>query len=442
MKVTNWRRKLLASLVAGGMMAPVAASAADLNTNLIVDPSFEDVDPANAGPFTSNRLLSWPDSAADGNATDDNWAFRFAQNYAGVNTPAGAGARYFSGGFGTTAGQPTLAQSVSVGTGQTGTAIAAGEAAYRLSGFFSSYLGQADASSLRLRFLNAGGTEISRTSVGGFDFVQNLGFQTGTFGQHRDWGQDSRSGFVPSGTSSVAVEIVSDITAGNHDGYTDLVDFRIVNASDILLFLEVNTTTGQTRIKNLTGAPVNIDYYEITSASGALSATAWSSLQEQNLAGFPAGNGSGNGWEQFGGASSRVVGESYLRGNSTVVNNASIVLGAAYTVGGTHDLVFQYSVVTGATSNPTGDYNSDGRVDAADYVVWRKTNINGQQGYADWRTNFGATGASGGPGTLNSGFVRYVTSGIGAGAAVPEPAGVWLVGIGLASLAIGSRRKP
>ena len=30
-----------------------------------------------------------------------------------------------------------------------------------------------------------------------------------------------------------------------------------------------------------------------------------------------------------------------------------------------------------------GDYNGDGSVDAADYVVWRKSNINGQQGYND-----------------------------------------------------------
>jgi hypothetical protein len=104
--------------------------------------------------------------------------------------------------------------------------------------------------------------------------------------------------------------------------------------------------------------------------------------------------------------------------------------------------VFQYSVVAGAATNPTGDYNSDGNVDAADYVVWRKTNINGQQGYTDWRTNFGATGTSGGTGTLLTGFVRYISPGVGAGAAVPEPAGVWLVGVGLASLALGSRRKP
>jgi hypothetical protein len=45
-----------------------------------------------------------------------------------------------------------------------------------------------------------------------------------------------------------------------------------------------------------------------------------------------------------------------------------------------------------------GDYNGSGLVDTADYVMWRKYNINGQQGYRDWRANFGkavvATGAS------------------------------------------------
>jgi hypothetical protein len=37
-----------------------------------------------------------------------------------------------------------------------------------------------------------------------------------------------------------------------------------------------------------------------------------------------------------------------------------------------------------------GDYNSDGVVDAADYVVWRK-NDGTQAGYETWRTHFGAT---------------------------------------------------
>ena len=194
---------------------------------------------------------------------------------------------------------------------------------------------------------------------------------------------------------------------------------------------------------------MNIDYYEVTSATGALNATAWNSFQEQNLGGFPAGNGSGNGWEQFGGSSSSVIGESYLTGNSAVLNNSTTSLGAAFNVGGAHNLVFRYGAVPGGTTNPTGDYNNNGVVDGADYVLWR----NGgplsndptpgvQPGdYGVWRANFGQTGLPSGPSTLLNGFVRYVTSGVGSGAAVPEPTSVFLVGIGLGIFAVSGCRK-
>jgi hypothetical protein len=445
MKVTNWRRKLMASLVAGGLMAPAAASASDLNTNLVIDPSFENTDPGDVGPFESHRLLNWPDSNLDGNSTDDNYAYRFTQNYAGVNTPAGAGANYFTGGFSTTAGQATIAQSVDVSTGATGALIPTGEATFRLSGFFSSYATQADASRVRVRFLDASATELARDEIGGFNFVQSLptqlrGTPPDTYDQ-RDWGQTSQAGLIPVGTASVSVEVVSDISAGNHDGYVDSIDFRVVNASSVLAFLEINTITGQVTIRNQTGAPIHIDYYEVTSASNALNATAWNSLQEQNLAGFPAGNGTGNGWEQFGGSDAGVIGESYLTGNSALANNSTVGLGPAFNVGGAHDLVFRYGAVLSAAPPPTGDYNNDGTVDAADYVVWRKSNINGQQGYDDWRANFGKSGGPTGPGTLVGGFVRYVTAGAGSAAPVPEPGGVWLVGIGIASLAVAARRR-
>ncbi|HEY3391166.1 MAG TPA: LamG domain-containing protein, partial [Lacipirellulaceae bacterium] len=56
-----------------------------------------------------------------------------------------------------------------------------------------------------------------------------------------------------------------------------------------------------------------------------------------------------------------------------------------------------------------GDYNNNGKVDAADYVVWRKTGINGQQGYDTWRANFGR---------------MAMPAASGATAAVPEPATV------------------
>jgi len=41
-----------------------------------------------------------------------------------------------------------------------------------------------------------------------------------------------------------------------------------------------------------------------------------------------------------------------------------------------------------------GDYNHDGTVDAADYVVWRK-NDGSPGGYNTWRANFGMTFGSG-----------------------------------------------
>ena len=52
---------------------------------------------------------------------------------------------------------------------------------------------------------------------------------------------------------------------------------------------------------------------------------------------------------------------------------------------------------------PNGDYNQNGAVDAADYVVWRKS-IGGQLAYDAWRTRFGGS-----------------PSGLGSGASVPEP---------------------
>jgi hypothetical protein len=227
---------------------------------------------------------------------------------------------------------------------------------------------------------------------------------------------------------------------GADDACIDDVSLRAVPIESTLMFLEVNTTTGQVTLKNQIGQPVNIDYYEVTSEAGSLNATAWNSLQEQNRAGFPAGNGTGNGWEQFGGADSGVIGESFLRGNSAVANNASIGLGQAFNVGGTQDLVFRYAEVDSAATPLTGDYNNDGAVNAADYVIWRKTN-GGAPNYTAWRTNFGATAASAEPGTLIRGFVRYVTAGVGSGTAVPEPGSVLLVGMGLATCSVAMRRR-
>ncbi|MCI0333868.1 MAG: LamG domain-containing protein [Planctomycetes bacterium] len=46
------------------------------------------------------------------------------------------------------------------------------------------------------------------------------------------------------------------------------------------------------------------------------------------------------------------------------------------------------------SSAAPGDYNANDVVGADDYVVWRKTNLNGEAGYNTWRSNFGSTGES------------------------------------------------
>ncbi|MEO7404762.1 MAG: hypothetical protein ABIU95_13930, partial [Burkholderiales bacterium] len=78
-----------------------------------------------------------------------------------------------------------------------------------------------------------------------------------------------------------------------------------------------------------------------------------------------------------------------------------------------------------------GDYNRDGIVDSADYVVWRETGTNGQQGYDDWRANFGKTAPSFGlASALNASVAQ-----------VPEPAAWTLLLAGAISLSFGRRNR-
>jgi len=73
----------------------------------------------------------------------------------------------------------------------------------------------------------------------------------------------------------------------------------------------------------------------------------------------------------------------------------------------------------------SGDFNGDSIVDAADYVVWRKTNASSVLNYEVWRTTFGNTiaGAGGGSST------------------VPEPAALSAIAI-VSLAAIAGRRTP
>jgi hypothetical protein len=96
--------------------------------------------------------------------------------------------------------------------------------------------------------------------------------------------------------------------------------------------------------------------------------------------------------------------------------------------------------ITASTPALNGDYNADSKVDAADYVVWRKyagtTHVLpndptggtiGPAQYTTWRSNFGTSGPGAG-------------SGLGVGSAVPEPATFVLVFVGAIGL-VSIRRR-
>jgi hypothetical protein len=69
-----------------------------------------------------------------------------------------------------------------------------------------------------------------------------------------------------------------------------------------------------------------------------------------------------------------------------------------------------------------GDYNEDGSVDAADYVIWRKGlgTLFTQADYDVWSANYGQTAGSGGSAISITGAVRQSS-------AAPEPSGIVLL---------------
>ncbi|HJQ82147.1 MAG TPA: hypothetical protein VJ828_19435, partial [Lacipirellulaceae bacterium] len=95
-----------------------------------------------------------------------------------------------------------------------------------------------------------------------------------------------------------------------------------------------------------------------------------------------------------------------------------------------------FVAVLNIVPEPSGDFNHDGIVDAADYVVWRKglgTSYD-QDDYGVWRENFGS---SLGPG---SGVALPSTEPLSA--AVPEPAAIALLLIAAALRPLRARINP
>ena len=450
MKVNNWRKNLATTLAACGLVSP-AAYAANLNTNLVTNGDFETVDTTITGEYQGPKILGWtgPNMFAyshNGSATSAG----VVPDYADGADPPGAGNWYFTsnntgGAAFTSIFNPNeFYQDVSVGDGATGTAIATGKGRVDIQAWMSSYLNDTDVGHVRVSYLDAGGGILGYAQIDDSDP-----------GPANVWNLNSGSGAIPVGTATLRTSLFGTRTAGGAgaDGYIDNVDVRIQQTANTqFLFLEINTTTGQAVVKNETGAAVRIDYYEISSAAGSLKANTWSSLQDQNSGAFPAGNGSGNGWEEAGGSGSGILSEGFLTGSSSVASAANVNLGAAFNTAGAQDLVFRYAVVPPAPLS--ADFDSDGDADGADFLAWQRgfgtnagatkaqgdANADGAVNAADlalWKSQFGSS-AFGGPGVLTRGFVKYVA---GAAAAVPEPTSCLLAGMGIGLAALARTRR-
>jgi PEP-CTERM motif len=224
----------------------------------------------------------------------------------------------------------------------------------------------------------------------------------------------------------------------------DQVDFGSIDVTESqieALTLQVITSgpdAGQTTIVNSLGQAVGVNYYEISSEMASINLSGWNSLDEQQA----------SGWNETGGSNGLLIAESNFAGDM-LGNAGEWELGDAFDAAGVEDLRFFYGMTDGTLvrglveylAGPgglAGDYNDDGAVDAADYVVWRKHNNTATTlpnddtpGVSDadlvvWRENFGETSPGAGGQTAT---------------ATPEPASAALLMLGMVACYAVRRRS-
>jgi hypothetical protein len=456
MKVTDIRRKLLATLAASGMLAPVAAQGANLNVNLIANPGFENVDFGTLGNYSAPAILDWAGQgftlSHDGNSG--------VPNYADGGPLAGGGSWYFYPGSVTTGGAPhhslatAITQSIDVSAGDTATQIAAGTAKFTLSAFFSGYQTQLDHGVVQVDFQNNANAVIGTGQV--TPGPQDL---TG-------WTQFTSAGSIPVGTASVKVSAWGNLLQGGaSDGYTDNLDFRVTTTLPALS-ITVNRSTGAVTLTNQTGVATNISAYSITSAFEGLNPASWLSITDNYDSGNPGPNqvDAAHAWAEQTSAVGDVTESEPSTAGASLAAGRTVNLGnGLWVVNPTEDLTFSY--VSGGTTVPgiinyvggpggasvtEGDLNVDGAISAADWVIlrnnqlgnlstlglaqaYRQGDLNGDRknDHADFAEFKSLYDAANGVGA----FVAMVAS-------VPEPSSLSLIAAAGCLVAAGRRRKP
>ena len=217
----------------------------------------------------------------------------------------------------------------------------------------------------------------------------------------------------------------------------------VVFAPQNNIVLIVDPATGAASLQNQSSFGVNIDGLLITSLVNVLDPVGWNGLAESGVGGWT-----------MGAAATNRLGEGNLFGSTFLAaNGAPVSIGSPINpsmIGDETDLVLEYHVAGGGSvtggvvfavsdvASLPGDYSGNGKVDAADYTVWRNhlgqtfqlpnevdDTTPGQvtaEDYSAWKARYG------------------MSIGAGAGAAessaVPEPSS-WLIGsvVGLSAAA-------
>ncbi|MGD9635457.1 MAG: hypothetical protein AB7G28_00515 [Pirellulales bacterium] len=192
----------------------------------------------------------------------------------------------------------------------------------------------------------------------------------------------------------------------------------VVFAPQNNVVLLVNRSTGSATLQNQSQFGVNIDALLITSSAGVLDPVGWNGFAEGGAAGWRAGAAAANRL-----AEGNLLGSTFLSAGGAPVSigkpiNSALItdeseLSFEYHVAGAGSFVGGVTFVSAAAPPLVGDYNGNGKVDAADYSIWRDTlgsttdlRANGnnsgasagkidQADYVTWRSNFGLSGGSG-----------------------------------------------
>ena len=366
MKVTDLRRKLAATLAAGGMLVPSLAPAANLDANLVVNAGFEDL---KAEDPDINSLLNWTDGSTLG--------FTYASGeYDNGGPLSGGGSSYFTANGGSDPREPgQVAQRIDLSTGPSATLIAGGTAQYQLTGIFTTYLADNDFGFLQVDFLNNSGVQLGSSGV--VSPGENL----------QTWTPLGVGGAIPVGSATALVSVYGGGTSGGPDGYIDNVDFRVTNNVALpTLDIRVNRSDGRLTLSNRTGGPINLSGYQITSAFEGLDPSKWTSIADNYDANEGGPVDLTNEWSKLTKASARGdlseadldSGAGTSLGNNQVVNlgNAN-----AWIKNPNEDLIFRYVsggelkkgvvIFEGGQPYAQGDLDVDGDIDAGDWALLR-----------------------------------------------------------------------